>query len=143
MAGRLVHFEMPAQDDVRATRFYGDLFGWEWNTAEIGPGFDYHMVQFDEETGGAVYGSPEDLRGPIVYSTRPTSTRPSSASASSAARRRTRSRFPGSAGSPAASTPKGTPSACSRATSPSLRPRDRQPRSTGSPRADHSLQEPG
>lgn len=67
MAGRLVHFEMPAQDDVRATRFYGDLFGWEWNTVEAGPGFDYHMVQFDEETGGAVYRSPEDLRGPIVY----------------------------------------------------------------------------
>ena len=67
MAGRLVHFEMPAQDDARATRFYGDLFGWEWNTADMGPGFKYHMVQFDEETGGAVYKSVEGERGPIVY----------------------------------------------------------------------------
>ena len=67
MPGKLVHFEMPAQDDARATRFYGDLFGWEWNTAEMGPGFNYHMVQFDEDTGGAVYRSPDDSRGPIVY----------------------------------------------------------------------------
>ena len=67
MPGRLVHFEMPAEDDARATRFYGDLFGWHWNTAEMGPGFNYHMVQFDEDTGGAVYRSPDGVRGPIVY----------------------------------------------------------------------------
>ena len=67
MTRKIVHFEMPAQDDERATRFYGELFGWEWNTAEMGPGFNYHMVQFDNESGGAVYRSPDDLRGPIVY----------------------------------------------------------------------------
>jgi predicted enzyme related to lactoylglutathione lyase len=67
MAGRLVHFEIPAQDDERATQFYGSLFGWQWNTAEMGPGFNYHMVQFDEQTGGAVYRSPDGLKGPIVY----------------------------------------------------------------------------
>ena len=67
MAGKLVHFEMPAQDDARATQFYGSLFGWEWNTAEMGPGFNYHMTQLTDETGGAVYRSPDNLRGPIVY----------------------------------------------------------------------------
>ena len=67
MAGKLVHFEIPAQDDARATRFYGDLFGWEWNTAEMAPGFNYHMVQLGDEMGGAVYRSPDGLSGPIVY----------------------------------------------------------------------------
>ena len=67
MPGRPVHFEFPAEDDARATRFYGDLFGWEWNTADMGGDFQYHMVQFTEESGGAVYKSPDGLKGPIVY----------------------------------------------------------------------------
>ena len=67
MAGRLVHFEIPAQNDERATRFYGDLFGWQWNTQEMGPDFNYHMVQFDNESGGAVFRSEDASKGAIVY----------------------------------------------------------------------------
>ena len=67
MAGKLVHFELPAQDDERATRFYGELFGWQWNTQDMGPDFKYHMVQLGDEMGGAVFRSPEGKRGPIVY----------------------------------------------------------------------------
>ena len=67
MAGKLVHFEIPAEDDARATRFYGALFGWDWNTSEMGPGFHYHMTQLTDAMGGAVYRSPDNLKGVIVY----------------------------------------------------------------------------
>ena len=66
MAGRLVHWEMPAEDDKRATEFYGRLFGWEWNTVDM-PGLAYHMTQAGGEPGGAVYSSQGGQRGPIVY----------------------------------------------------------------------------
>ena len=67
MAGRLVHFELPAEDDRRATRFWSELFGWEWNTAEM-PGLAYHMTQAGGEPAGAVYASEEQAgQGPIVY----------------------------------------------------------------------------
>ena len=66
MAGKLVHWEMPAQDDTRATTFYAGLFGWEWNTADM-PGIAYHMTQAGGEPGGAIYPSEVGARGPIVY----------------------------------------------------------------------------
>jgi predicted enzyme related to lactoylglutathione lyase len=65
MAGKLVHFEIPAQDDGRATKFYGDLFAWEWNTADM-PGLAYHMTQAGD-VGGAVYKGESAGGGPIVY----------------------------------------------------------------------------
>jgi predicted enzyme related to lactoylglutathione lyase len=57
---------MPAEDDKRATEFYGRLFGWEWNTVDM-PGLAYHMTQAGGEPGGAVYSSQGGQRGPIVY----------------------------------------------------------------------------
>ena len=66
MAGKLVHFEIPAQDDNRATKFYGDLFGWQWNTQEM-PGLAYHMTQAGE-VGGGLYADDERAgSGPLVY----------------------------------------------------------------------------
>ncbi len=64
MAGKLVWFELPAQDAERAKTFYGSLFGWQFRGAEM-PGIEYHM--FDGEPGGAVYPSQSGERGPIVY----------------------------------------------------------------------------
>ncbi|MGO4343028.1 VOC family protein [Pedococcus sp. 2YAF34] len=29
MSGRVVHFELPFDDEARAKAFYGDLFGWQ------------------------------------------------------------------------------------------------------------------
>ncbi len=66
MAGKLVHFEMPAQDAARATRFYRDLFGWSFRDPGM-PGVEYHMTEAGGEPGGAVYPSEGGEKGPIVY----------------------------------------------------------------------------
>lgn len=41
MTGRVVHFEIPADDVARAGEFYRTAFGW--NLAEV-PGMDYTIV---------------------------------------------------------------------------------------------------
>jgi predicted enzyme related to lactoylglutathione lyase len=64
MPGRLVHFELPADDTTRATEFWSSLFGWkyrEWS----GP-VEYHMLD-GIEPGGAIYPAQSGERGPIVY----------------------------------------------------------------------------
>jgi uncharacterized protein len=65
MAGRLVHFEMPAQDAARAKDFYSSLFGWSFQSWD-GP-VEYHMTEAGGEPGGAVYPSQAGEQGPIVY----------------------------------------------------------------------------
>lgn len=65
MAGRLVHFEIPAQDAGRAKDFYGSLFGWSFQSWD-GP-VEYHMTQAGGDPGGAIYPQQEGERGPIVY----------------------------------------------------------------------------
>jgi len=53
MAGKPVHFEIPAQDTNRAREFYGNLFGWKFDSME-GP-TEYHMTRLGEDTGAAVF----------------------------------------------------------------------------------------
>ena len=65
MAGRLVHFEIPAKDADRAQKFYEDLFGWEFQSWE-GP-FDYRTTPAGGDPGGGLYPSDTGQRGPIVY----------------------------------------------------------------------------
>jgi predicted enzyme related to lactoylglutathione lyase len=61
MAGKPIHFEIPASDTSRAREFYGNLFGWEWQTME-GP-VEYHMTRTSEDTGGAIFsGDPGAIR---------------------------------------------------------------------------------
>ena len=62
MAGKIVHFELPAADADRAKRFWGGLFGWQFGDSAM-PGMEYYMVD-----GGAVYPSPDTAgTGTIVY----------------------------------------------------------------------------
>jgi uncharacterized protein len=63
MAGKLVHFEVPAKDTSRALDFYKKTFGWEFQNFE-GP-VEYHMTRLDEQLGGAVY--PGDTGAVRVY----------------------------------------------------------------------------
>jgi hypothetical protein len=49
MAGKLVHFEIPASDSARAREFWSGLFGWEFQ--EPWGDMDYHLTD-----GGAVMG---------------------------------------------------------------------------------------
>lgn len=39
----VVHFEIPADDTVRAQKFYSDVFGWNIQKAPM-PGMEYFMV---------------------------------------------------------------------------------------------------
>ncbi len=67
MAGKIVHFELPAADAERAKRFWSGLFGWELGDSAM-PGMEYYLVQTSQDQGGAVYPSPELAgTGTIVY----------------------------------------------------------------------------
>ena len=63
MAGKPVHFEIPAQDTTRAREFYGNLFGWQFDSME-GP-TEYHMTRLGEDTGAAVF--PGDTGAIRIY----------------------------------------------------------------------------
>jgi len=67
MAGKMVHFELPAADAERAKRFWSGVFGWDFSDSAM-PGIDYYMVRTGEDQGGAVYTMPETAgTGTIVY----------------------------------------------------------------------------
>jgi predicted enzyme related to lactoylglutathione lyase len=62
---KVVHFEVPASDTVRAKEFWGSLFGVDFQTYE-GP-VEYHMFQNDDQTGGGIYPRQEGEQGLITY----------------------------------------------------------------------------
>ena len=64
MPGKLVHFELPAQDTKRARDFWSGVFGWSFNEPGMA-GFEYWMTQTGQDQGGAIY--PADKPGLIVY----------------------------------------------------------------------------
>jgi len=66
MPGKLVHFEVRAQDGKRARSFWGGLFGWQFQDAGM-PGMEYQMVRTGEDQGGAVYQSDEPTGSLTVY----------------------------------------------------------------------------
>ena len=67
MAGKMVHFELPAADAERAKAFWSGVFGWEFGDSGM-PGIEYYMTRTGEEQGGAVYTMPEAAgTGTIVY----------------------------------------------------------------------------
>lgn len=69
--GGVVHFEIPADDQERARKFYQDALGWR---IEPVPGMDYNMVittDMDESTGqpttaGAINGGMMARGGQIT-----------------------------------------------------------------------------
>ena len=66
MAGRLVHFEIPAGDADRAQGFYEQLFGWSFTSYE-GEGIDYRVTQASGDPGGGLWASDSGDRGVLVY----------------------------------------------------------------------------
>jgi hypothetical protein len=66
MAGQMVHLEIPAGDTAKARELWGSLFGWEFQEFPGSP-TEYHMTQFSEATGGAIYRGDGDKRGTRVY----------------------------------------------------------------------------
>jgi len=65
MAGRLVHFEVPAKDTGRAKGFYSAVFGWEFGEPMMG--MDYNLTEAGGEPGGAVYTHEEMSPHIFVY----------------------------------------------------------------------------
>ena len=64
MAGKLVHFELPAKDGARARTFYGSLLGWKFKDGGM-PGMDYFMTEGIEPVA-AVFTDPQG-KGPVIY----------------------------------------------------------------------------
>ena len=61
MAGKPVHLEIAAQDTSRATEFYKNLFGWNFQAMQ-GPS-EYHMTQLSDDSGAGLYpGDPGAIR---------------------------------------------------------------------------------
>ena len=58
MAGKLVHFEIGAQDVDRAEGFWSSVFGWQFSRDQM-PGIDYRLVRTDEDQGGGLYQSDD------------------------------------------------------------------------------------
>ena len=59
--GKVVWFELPAEDIARAREFYGRLFGWQFQAFEGMP--EYQMTY---EGGGAIQPG-NGQKGPLVY----------------------------------------------------------------------------
>jgi predicted enzyme related to lactoylglutathione lyase len=66
MAGRVVHYEVPAADADRAAGFYSGLFGYDVGPSSM-EGFEYRMFQTGENDGGAIMGSESPGSGLVVY----------------------------------------------------------------------------
>ena len=66
MAGKLVHFELPAADPARARSFWSSVFGWSFDDSAF-PGMSYWLTRTGEDQGGAIYPADGSVRGPIVY----------------------------------------------------------------------------
>jgi predicted enzyme related to lactoylglutathione lyase len=56
-----VHVEIGASDTQRALKFYGDLFGWEFQNFEGSP-TEYHTTQTSEDSGVAVQEGGPSVR---------------------------------------------------------------------------------
>ena len=60
--GRVVHFEVHAENIDRAIKFYTDVFGWEFTNW---PGVEYWMIKTGLATEPGIDGGLVRRRGPI------------------------------------------------------------------------------
>ena len=51
MSNRVVHFEIPANEPEKLTKFYSDLFGWKFQKAPI-PGMEYWLCDTGSDGPG-------------------------------------------------------------------------------------------
>ena len=65
MPGKIVHFEIPADDTAKGREFWGSLFGWQFQSFP-GP-FEYHMTQIDDQAGLAITNMEPGKRGTRAY----------------------------------------------------------------------------
>jgi predicted enzyme related to lactoylglutathione lyase len=58
MANPFVHVELNTTDVNKAKNFYGKLFDWKLEDADMGPGGTYTMIKVGEGTGGGLMKHP-------------------------------------------------------------------------------------
>jgi len=61
----VVHFEIPAHDAAKLSKFYSDVFGWKFEKVSM-PGMDYWLITTgprNKSVGGGMYlkTGPQDL----------------------------------------------------------------------------------
>lgn len=63
MGAPLCHFELMSNDPARCKRFYGDLFGWEFDDTSMP---EYTMINTGSEPGGGLMQRPEQAPCPAL-----------------------------------------------------------------------------
>ncbi|HCU93691.1 MAG TPA: glyoxalase [Actinobacteria bacterium] len=63
MSGRVVHFEIPADDTDRAQKFYREAFGWSIDAA---PGMDYALLGTVPVTEQGELAEPGGINGGMM-----------------------------------------------------------------------------
>ncbi len=70
MGNRIVHFEIPAGDVEKLSKFYSDLFDWKFSKQSM-PGMDYWMIettgQGPETPRGGMYAKQGETDRPRLY----------------------------------------------------------------------------
>ncbi|MCL5069049.1 MAG: VOC family protein [Thaumarchaeota archaeon] len=70
MGNRIVHFEIPAGNVERLSKFYTDLFGWKFSKQSM-PGMDYWLIETSgsglEHLGGGMYLKQGETDKPRFY----------------------------------------------------------------------------
>lgn len=67
----IVHFEIPADNPKRASKFYGDVFGWQVQPME---GMPYWMLQTTELGGDRMPKNPGAINGGMAKRAAPLKT---------------------------------------------------------------------
>ena len=62
MIGKVIHFEIPADDLTRAQKFYKDVFGWKITKTPM-PGVEYYMVTTVESDEKGMPKKPGAING--------------------------------------------------------------------------------
>ena len=65
MPGQIVHIEIPADDTGAAQKFWGSLFGWEFQSFP-GPS-EYHMTRISPNQGAAITNMEPGKHGTRAY----------------------------------------------------------------------------
>jgi predicted enzyme related to lactoylglutathione lyase len=75
---KVVHFEIPMDDEARAKAFYGEVFAWQLDDVDMGGGATYTTATttpVDEQTrlptepggiNGGMMGRSADIPGPVL-----------------------------------------------------------------------------
>jgi predicted enzyme related to lactoylglutathione lyase len=65
MPGQIVHIEIPADDTAQSQKFWGSLFGWQFQSFP-GPS-EYHMTRISDNQGLAITNMEPAKKGTRSY----------------------------------------------------------------------------